>query len=303
MKVTIFSFLNSLFIALDLLFTFIFCICGILFLIFAFLLYLFPTIPGDYTHSIVCLLLGLTLVIPINLLTIKKTKLKPIKFTKVSIKSIQIIMIFNLIASNLGLSEIDKAKTLVANCTGKEICPGRIEALETLVQSKTPLPGINLSGVDLQGINLINGYFLNKYQDYANFSNTDMSNANLSDATLQGADFNGANLTSANLSDASLNSAYLQGANLSNANFTNTYLRHADLADANLSGANLYNANLAQVENLTASQIKSACNWEKAIYFDGYDEDDKQIMRIKQLKEDKYSDPEKPVYCSRWQQQ
>ena len=272
-------------------------IYGLFFLFCAFVGFVFPHIPSNYTYAIAFLIPGVTLVIPTNLLTRNKSKLKLLKIIK-------IVIIATCLDSFLIISsKISDASQLVENCTGREICPGRVEALETLVKYYETLEGINLSGANLQGVNLSNAWFNDKYGTPADFSDADLRGSNLSNANLQEAYFHDSNLSNANLSDAFISSANLSNANLSNANFTNTYLRYADLANANLSGANLYNAKLAHIENLTPSQIKSACNWEKAIYFDGYDEDDQQILRIKQLKVDKNSDPEKPVDCSRWQQQ
>ena len=205
------------------------------------------------------------------------------------------------LSSPLETPVISKEELIIKNCTGKETCPGRIEALEKLVKSRRL--GIDLSDANLQGANLSNGWFNDQHGFPSWFDNVNLSNANLSKASLQEAQFNGANLSNINLSDAYITYAQFSGANLTNANLSNANLNNSNLANANLSGANLYNAKLAHIENLTASQIKSACNWEKAIYFDGYDEDEEQIMRIKQLKEDKDSNPEKPVDCSHWQQQ
>ena len=102
----------------------------------------------------------------------------------------------------------------------------------------------------------------------------------------------------------SLKSYNLVGANLSRAN-----LSRANLSRANLESANLESAYLIRVQNLTFSQIKSACYWEKAIYKGNWDDkaykwqvyEEANQEFIKQLKQDKASDPKKTVDCSRWE--
>ena len=130
---------------------------------------------------------------------------------------------------------------------------------------------------------------------------------------LRSFDFSGANLEDANLAKADLYRTNLANANLANANFTNanlyrTNLSNANLANINLTNANLRSANFKSAENLTPTQIKSACNWEKAFYKGRFDDDyeewiiDKQTNQqfIKQLQQDSDSDPKQPVDCSRW---
>ena len=62
-------------------------------------------------------------------------------------------------------------------------------------------------------------------------------------------------------------------------------------------------------EELYLYQIKLACNWEKAVYAGSYyREKSKWIVNeianqqlIKQLKQDKASDPKEKVDCSMWE--
>ena len=72
----------------------------------------------------------------------------------------------------------------------------------------------------------------------------------------------------------------------------------ADLNRADLNRANLSNVNFSNVKNLTDQQIKRACNWEQA-YFSS--DSEKQKAKIKELKEDKSSDPQVKPDCSKWQ--
>ena len=67
-------------------------------------------------------------------------------------------------------------------------------------------------------------------------------------------------------------------------------------------GANLQDAYLWGA-NLTPQQIKSACNWENAIY---KSESLKKAIEpdntnfIRELKQDKSSNPQEPPDCSKW---
>ncbi len=109
------------------------------------------------------------------------------------------------------------------------------------------------------------------------------------------------------LCDANLIEANLQGANLVEAN-----LQDANLVEANLQDAHLFRSNLQGTRlwlaNLTSTQIKSACNWEKAIYRGKWNDEKKTYVAIepdntnfiKDLKRDKSSDPKQTVDCRRW---
>ena len=185
----------------------------------------------------------------------------------------------------------------------------------------------NLQGADLSNTN---------FQD-AEFKNANLYSANLSNANLESADFEYANLESANLShtnlrdarlgetnlkDANLESADLQyisprstnfeGANLENAKLT-VYLGYIYLKGANLNGtiinvSGAYNINISGKHN-SISQIKSTCYWKEAVYKNEWDETNNTLIvdeetnqqLIKQLKQDKASNPETPVDCSKWE--
>ncbi|MDM9582861.1 pentapeptide repeat-containing protein [Nostoc sp. GT001] len=122
-------------------------------------------------------------------------------------------------------------------------------ALERLKKENFSLSGINVEKTNLSG---------------AYLSNADLSNANLSFAYIYNANLNGALLMGANL-----RSANLSFANLSGADFYNANLKGADLAyqlDITDLGNELGVANLSGAKNLTPEQVKSAKNWEQAIY-------------------------------------
>ena len=214
---------------------------------------------------------------------------------------------------------------LVQECGGKEDCEGLSKALERLVNSDKNVKSYKLDNVDLEGANL-KGAELNL---------TDLKNANLEEVQLQGANLKGvrlqgANLQNANLQNADLGGTELQGANLQNASLQNAELRRTklqganldnvnlhkaelifvDFQDASFKGANLQNAVILSSQNLSASQIKSACHWEKAIYRFELEETvnvnqskvDKKANEefIKSLKKDPTSNPKELPDCNKW---
>ena len=188
------------------------------------------------------------------------------------------------------------------------------------------LNGANLNGANLNGANLNNTIIdettkldrkwrkvweiVNQGAKGQNLNGADLSDANLnradlSDAKLNLADLSDAKLNLADLSDANLNRADLSDADLYLANLNGANLNGANLNGANLNGANLKSAYLIEVQNLTPSQIKSACHWESAFYEGDFDNEndawipDKKTNQqyIDQLKQDQASNPEEPVDC------
>ncbi|MFN6482007.1 pentapeptide repeat-containing protein [Nostoc sp. DedQUE02] len=128
------------------------------------------------------------------------------------------------------------------------------------------LSGAHFNSADLSGLIL----------SYANLSSADLSgadlsgallgNANLSSANFRYANLSGANLSFTNLNSADLNSADLSGVKLIYAFLSNANLSSADLSSADLSSADLSSANLSYAKNFTPEQVKSASNWDMAIY-------------------------------------
>ncbi|MFB2937544.1 pentapeptide repeat-containing protein [Aerosakkonemataceae cyanobacterium BLCC-F154] len=151
----------------------------------------------------------------------------------------------------------------------------------------------------LQGLSAPNAYLQGIVLCGANLVGANLRDANLVQAHLEGAD-----LWKANLGGAGLKLANLKDANLMEAN-----LQYAFLSEANLKEANLEGANLSYAQSVTRKQIKSACNWEKAIYKSHYDKDKYEWVveepanqqYIEQLKQDRVSDPQEPVNCIKWQ--
>ncbi|MBD2605716.1 pentapeptide repeat-containing protein [Scytonema hofmannii FACHB-248] len=140
-------------------------------------------------------------------------------------------------------------------------CPSFVgEDLSSANLRVAKLSGANLTGANLSLANL----------SLANLSLADLNFADLNFANLSYANLGFANLTSANLSDANLSGANLSYANLSGANLSLADLSLADLSLADLYFADLSGVNLSLAENLTPEQVKSAKNWEKAIYDDKF---------------------------------
>ena len=164
--------------------------------------------------------------------------------------------------------QINAAQQSVDDCSLNNNCAQITSALETLVQAQKNLKSFNLDHTNLEEVNL---------------SNADLYRINLSYSNLEKANISQANLKSANLD-------------------------HANLKSANLERANLSSAIMIDTKNLTPTQIKSACNWEKAFYQGRFDSDyskwiiDRQANQefIQQLQQDKDSDPKQPVDCIKW---
>ena len=116
---------------------------------------------------------------------------------------------------------------------------------------KAQFQGANLSGADLSNANL----------DGSNFSNTNLKEAKLNYTYAQKAQFQGANLSRADLSNANLDEANFSRAKLNGANFSNAYV-----LNVNFQNADLLQVDFRSVQKLAIEQVKSAQNWDKALY-------------------------------------
>lgn len=117
-----------------------------------------------------------------------------------------------------------------------------------------------LSSADLQQADLWQAVFSG-----ARLFKADFQRANLQGASFHKADLTGADLKNANLQGASFQEANLTGADLENANLQDVDFSYADLKVAILEGANIRNSNFIGAK-IETSQIKTALNWEEAIY-------------------------------------
>ncbi|NER06467.1 MAG: pentapeptide repeat-containing protein [Okeania sp. SIO3C4] len=174
--------------------------------------------------------------------------------------------------------------------------------------SKADLSKADLSEADLSEANLSKADLSEADLSEANLSKADLSKADLSQANLSVADLGVVDLSQADLSVANLSKANLSKADLSEADLSVANLSEADLSVANLSEANLYRAYLFGAKNLSNAQIKLACNWKEAIYVnstifgDTFIPMDKQANqeKIKEIEQDKDSDPKNPPDCFMW---
>lgn len=121
--------------------------------------------------------------------------------------------------------------------------------------SSIRLAGANLRGADLRRADLSGGYFRGCDLRAANLSKTRITCSDFRDATLVGADITGADW----------NGAVLTGANLSEANLSRAKFVKVRLEGANLTGADLNGTDLRGAQGLTAEQLDSAMNSDKAI--------------------------------------
>lgn len=187
-----------------------------------------------------------------------------------------------------------------------ETSGARRMALEELHQAKQSLRGLDankadLEDIDFSGAELSKASFKESLLKGANFQNSklgsvDFNRAKLENSSFQGAhlqyakfyaailekaNFEGANLGASDLQlsfllNANMQKVNLNGANLARADLTMvdfrgaslefTNCQFADFYKSNLYGANIANADLRCVKNLELSQVKSAKNWELAIY-------------------------------------
>ena len=184
------------------------------------------------------------------------------------------------------------------------------------------LKNANLTDTNLNGAYLENVYLRNSTLTGINLENTKLYRVNFTDANLEGAylvnaelqsEFTNANLRYANLSNIKLSYSNLSDANLEYADLNGAELELTNIGSSNFHGANLNNVILIVPDGLDKSykaqinaQIKSACNWQQAIYKANWKKG-KWIVNevvnqqyIEQLKQDKASDPKEVVDCSRW---
>ncbi|MEH1816257.1 MAG: pentapeptide repeat-containing protein [Nostoc sp.] len=153
-------------------------------------------------------------------------------------------------------ADLNDANLIGANFNGTDLRGANLRGAR--------LNGANLSGANLISASLIGASLRGAKLNGANLSGIDLSGVYLIGADLIGASLSNANLSDADLSDADLSGADLSGASLSNANLSNAYLGNTKYA--NLRNADLSNTDLKYAKNLTSEQVKSARNWDKAIY-------------------------------------
>ena len=171
------------------------------------------------------------------------------------------------------------------------------------------LNNVNLDSAKLAGAWLVQAQLINTDLKNGDLRNANLNNANLAATSLKDANLSGADLTEANLTCLKIEKK-LKCADLSGADLTEANLNIANLEGANLTAANIEGANLDKIEvnNLIKSQLKLACNWDKANYIFRQTKDNKwevdteenQRYIKEEIRNDKASDPQTSVDCSKW---
>jgi len=105
---------------------------------------------------------------------------------------------------------------------------------------------------------------------WVSFEEGDFRNTVFYRSNLNGINFYKANLEKSNFWQANLTRAKLFGANLSQADLVETNFYEADLRKCNLNGAKVSKANFTKVKGLTVEQVKSALQWQEAIYDESF---------------------------------
>ena len=189
----------------------------------------------------------------------------------------------NRLKLNLNGANLSKADLIAANLS--EVYLNRSN-LSEINLSEANLSRAHLREANLAQANLSRAYLSRANLREANLSGANLSEANLSEANLREVDLIGANLretdligaylistyligaylVGAYLIEANLSKAFLRGANLKEANLSKANLNEADLSEANLKETDISGAYLFKTILLNNKQIKSAKNWEQAIY-------------------------------------
>ena len=202
---------------------------------------------------------------------------------------------------NAILTQIDlrNARLMFANFHGSTL---DIANFQGAYLSSADFSNTTLSGANFQDAFLLSANFQDSFLYETDFTNANLTRANLFNADLSTAILTDADVTIAvyndrtrfppdfdpkthqllriepksNLVEANLIGTHLVGANfsecdltladLSQANLSKANLRKANLTDARLEGADLTKANFTDSIGLTIEQVKTAKNWDKALY-------------------------------------
>ena len=143
------------------------------------------------------------------------------------------------------------------------------------------------------------------------FTNDNLLEVSFGTSTLDDANFANANLSGATFSrnHGSDDTSTIAKAGFGYANLQNAKFDSIDFTQVVFEGANFKNTSFVKPQNLFNSQIKSACNWKKASFFDNLPWADTEVIKkahqasqlyIEQLKQDKASNPKYSPDCSRW---
>ena len=124
----------------------------------------------------------------------------------------------------------------------------------------------NLRSADLRATEFDSANLTRAILKYARCPRASFRNAILTGANLQEANLSDANLCDADLQKADLRIANLQRARLARAVLRGANFEMVNLKDASMHDADVAGANFRGVTGLTAEQIKTTRNWQKANY-------------------------------------
>lgn len=169
----------------------------------------------------------------------------------------------NLSFANLSNTDLSRAKLYDAKLGNANLNNAKLDDIE--INNRT-----ELDNKWRQIWKIVNEGAMGQDLSYADLSNADLTGSGLSNANLSGTDLSNTNLSNVNLDNANLSDANLTSANLFNADLSSVSLGGANLSGAELHFANLFNANFSSAKNLSIEQIKSARNWQQALYDDEF---------------------------------
>ena len=238
------------------------------------------------------------------------------------VKAKKSLRLSNLSNAHLENAHLENAHFESVNLSSANLTNAHLEKAHL---ESANLEGANLEKAHLENANLRSANLAITQVDRAHLENAHLENAHLSHAHLENSYLVNADLSNAYLSNAHFNKSYFNRANLSGAHFYRTNFNHSNFNRANLAKAYFYRANfdgvnfystnlrgtsLIEATNLTFAQIKSACNWEEAIYKGIWDTNrfkwvpDRAANQkfIQQVRQDKASNPTKPIDCSLWEE-
>ncbi|MBE9065868.1 pentapeptide repeat-containing protein [Leptolyngbya cf. ectocarpi LEGE 11479] len=154
----------------------------------------------------------------------------------------------------LDRADLSKASLYRARLYGASLLDAKLESTdlkEVLYDDRTRFP---------------TGFRADRLGAYLIAPNVSLSGVQLPKAVLWGVNLQYASLQESNFSDAGFHGALLQNANFQGANLQGSRFRNANLEGASFKDANIQKANFGEAKGLTVEQIKTAQNWEKAIY-------------------------------------
>ncbi|MBO1057289.1 MAG: pentapeptide repeat-containing protein [Dolichospermum sp. JUN01] len=178
-----------------------------------------------------------------------------------------------------------QAWEIINSAIGQTASGGRIEALQDLNKDGVSLQHINANRADLSGINLDRALLSNVRFEKAILTCVETKKNTEKCTTIRNADLSWGHLQGANFYKADLRKSIFWNAEMQETRLIRANLQGADFEKAKLDNAYIDRANFIGAKNLTAEQVKSAKNWEKACY-------DRELRIQLNLR------PDNPDYCN-----